>query len=140
MHFTVRNVLALAPLELGEDREWVPIPLDKEGRPDVRGIVIIDEIEQHLHPKLQRQILKRLDNKFPRVQFIMTTHSPLCVSGTADTGEHGQERYKVFSLGRNGGAVTVQPRDIPHGLRADQILLDYFELGTTLNLVTQEKV
>lgn len=126
--------------DLGEDREWVPIPLDKAGRPDVRGIVIIDEVEQHLHPKLQRQILKRLDDKFPRIQFIMTTHSPLCVSGTADAGEHDQEHYKVFSLGRNGDAVTILPRDVPRGLRADQILLDYFELETTLNLAAQEKV
>lgn len=127
-------------LELGEDRKWVPIPMDDEGRPDVRGIVIIDEVEQHLHPKLQRQILKKLDDKFPRVQFIMTTHSPLCVSGTADTGKHAQERYKVFSLGRSEDAVTVHPREIPRGLRADQILLDYFELETTLNLATEKKV
>lgn len=127
-------------LERGEDREWVPIPKDREGRPDVRGIVIIDEVEQHLHPKLQRQILKKLDDKFPNVQFIMTTHSPLCVSGTADTGNRGQERYKVFSLGRTDRAVTVYPRDVPRGLRADQIFLDYFELGTTLNLATQEKL
>jgi ABC-type dipeptide/oligopeptide/nickel transport system ATPase subunit len=127
-------------LELGEDREWVPIPLDKEGRPDVRGIVIIDEVEQHLHPKLQRQILRTLDDKFPQVQFIMTTHSPLCVSGTADAGKHGQERYKVFSLRRSDGAVTVNPRSIPRGLRTDQILLDYFELETTLNLSTEEKL
>jgi chromosome segregation ATPase len=102
--------------------------------------VIIDEVEQHLHPKLQRQIVKKLDDKFPKVQFIMTTHSPLCVSGTADTGKSGQERYKVFSLGRTESAVTVHPRDIPRGLRADQILVDYFELGTTLNLATEKKV
>lgn len=125
---------------LGENRKWVPIPLDREGRPDVRGIVIIDEIEQHLHPKLQRQILKTLDDKFPRVQFIMTTHSPLCVSGTADTGERGRESYKVFSLGRTDGVVSVVPRGTPRGLRADQILLDYFELGSTLNVSTQEKI
>jgi hypothetical protein len=126
--------------ERGEDRKWVPLQVDKEGRPDVRGIVIIDEVEQHLHPKLQRQIVKKLDDKFPKVQFIMTTHSPLCVSGTADTGKSGQERYKVFSLGRTESAVTVHPRDIPRGLRADQILVDYFELGTTLNLATEKKV
>jgi predicted ATP-binding protein involved in virulence len=77
----------------GEQRNWRPIPIDQDGRPKVEGIVIIDEIEQHLHPKLQRGILKRLYDKFPHVQFIMTTHSPLCVSGTADTGDKGFFRY-----------------------------------------------
>jgi len=124
----------------GEERNWQPIPMDRDGRPDVRGIVIIDEIEQHLHPKLQRQILRRFRDKFPKVQFIVTTHSPLCVSGTADLGEKGKERCRVFSLGRENDNVTVYPREIPRGLRADQILLDYFELKTTLNLSTEEKL
>ena len=126
--------------EKGEERNWKPIPMDREGRPDIRGIVIIDEIEQHLHPKLQRQILKRLHDKFPKVQFIVTTHSPLCVSGTADLGEKGKERCRVFSMRREDDNVTVHPREIPRGLRADQILLDYFELGTTLSLSTEEKL
>lgn len=126
--------------EKGEERNWKPIPIDSVGRPDIRGIVIIDEIEQHLHPKLQRQILKRLHDKFPKVQFIVTTHSPLCVSGTADLGEKGKERCSVFSMRREDDNVTVHPREIPRGLRADQILLDYFELGTTLSLSTEEKL
>lgn len=127
-------------MEKGEDRDWIPISMDREGRPDVRGIVIIDEIEQHLHPKLQRQILRRLYDKFPKVQFIVTTHSPLCVSGTADVSTKNTDHYRVFSLGRSDLGVTVQPRKIPRGLRTDQILLDYFELETTLNLSTEEKL
>jgi hypothetical protein len=46
------------------------------------GVVIIDEIEQHLHPIWQRQIIRLLYEKFPNMQFIMTTHSPL-VAGNA---------------------------------------------------------
>ena len=44
---------------------------------DVRGIVLIDEIEQHLHPKWQMTVLQRLTESFPKVQFIVATHSPL---------------------------------------------------------------
>jgi len=45
------------------------------------GIVIIDEIEQHLHPRWQINIMRLLQESFPKVQFIATTHSPLVASG-----------------------------------------------------------
>ena len=44
------------------------------------GIVMIDEIELHLHPSWQQQILPTLQKIFPRIQFIVTTHSPQVVS------------------------------------------------------------
>ena len=44
------------------------------------GIVMIDEIELHLHPSWQQQILPTLQRIFPRIQFIITTHSPQVVS------------------------------------------------------------
>lgn len=123
----------------GEERNWDSIPIDTAGRPDISGIIIIDEVEQHLHPKLQRQILKRLYKKFPNVQFIMTTHSPLCVSGTADVIEDKEEKYKVFSVFKpEKGKVRVEPKPVPYGLTADQILVDYFELPTTLNVTLED--
>ena len=47
----------------------------------IQGIVLIDEIEQHLHPRWQRSIMRLLIESFPGVQFIATTHSPLVASG-----------------------------------------------------------
>ncbi|BAY45260.1 SMC domain protein [Scytonema sp. HK-05] len=44
------------------------------------GVVLIDEIELHLHPKRQRQIIPALTTTFPNCQFIITTHSPQVVS------------------------------------------------------------
>ena len=41
------------------------------------GIVLIDEVDLHLHPSLQQDVLLRLTKTFPEVQFIVTTHSPL---------------------------------------------------------------
>lgn len=52
------------------------------------GIVIIDEIEQHLHPKWQRRIFSRLREKFPNIQFIVATHSPLVASANEDVDVH----------------------------------------------------
>jgi len=42
-----------------------------------QGIVIIDEIDLHLHPQWQRRIIPQLRKTFPNIQFIVTTHSPL---------------------------------------------------------------
>ncbi|MCB9136071.1 MAG: AAA family ATPase [Anaerolineales bacterium] len=55
--------------------------IDKTG--NVHGIVLIDEIEQHLHPSLQTGILPRLKEILPFVQIIATTHSPLVALGTS---------------------------------------------------------
>lgn len=45
------------------------------------GIVLLDEAEQHLHPRWQLNIMSLLHEAFPKIQFIVTTHSPLVVSG-----------------------------------------------------------
>jgi predicted ATP-binding protein involved in virulence len=59
------------------------LPLSRKRSKDrgYLGIVFLDEIEQHLHPRWQRYLVTRLRNQFPYFQFIMTTHSPLCAGG-----------------------------------------------------------
>lgn len=52
---------------------------------DLEGIVIIDEIETHLHVDLQKKILPFLTDFFPKIQFIVTTHSPFVVSSLSNT-------------------------------------------------------
>lgn len=47
--------------------------------------VTIDEPENHLHPSMQRSILRRLSNAFPKAQFIVATHSPFVVSSVKDS-------------------------------------------------------
>ena len=67
---------------------------------DIRGIVIVDEIDLHLHADHQFQILPSLIQMFPKVQFIVTTHSPLFVLGMEKTfGEDGFALYRL-PLGR----------------------------------------
>jgi predicted ATP-binding protein involved in virulence len=44
------------------------------------GIVLIDEVDMHLHPKWQRRLIKQLTSTFPKCQFVLTTHSPLVIS------------------------------------------------------------
>lgn len=59
-----------------------------------KAIVLIDEVELHLHPKLQRKIMPKLSEIFPNIQFIVTTHSPQVL------GEIGNN-FKIFSLEDN---------------------------------------
>ena len=47
---------------------------------EIPGIVLIDEIDMHLHPKWQWNIIKALEATFPNVQFILATHSPIVIS------------------------------------------------------------
>lgn len=50
------------------------------------GVVLIDELELHLHPKWQLEVAEKLRNTFPNIQFIVTTHSPFIIQ-TARQGE-----------------------------------------------------
>jgi hypothetical protein len=128
----------------GEQRVWKPLNLvEADGSvsvPDMAGIVIIDEIEQHLHPTLQRRIIRSLSDKFPNVQFVISTHSPLCLAGTADVDEQKSQGYRVFSVYKDSAHCAIEMKQKPVGLRADQVLVDYFEMPTTITMGLQVRV
>lgn len=63
---------------------------------DIKGIVLIDEIELHLHSSMQREVLPKLLKLFPKVQFIITTHSPLFLLGMRE--QFGDEGFDIFEL------------------------------------------
>lgn len=50
----------------------------------IEGIVIVDEVDKHLHIKLQKEVLPVLINMFPKIQFILSTHSPFVNMGLSD--------------------------------------------------------
>lgn len=54
---------------------------------DVTGLVLVDEIDLHLHVSFQKEVLPKIIRKFPNVQFIFTTHSPFFLLGMAESGE-----------------------------------------------------
>lgn len=54
---------------------------------ETSGIVLIDELDLHLHPFWQRQVIENLRGTFPEVQFIFTTHSPFLIQSLRDGGE-----------------------------------------------------
>lgn len=93
---------------------------------DFRGVVLIDEIDLHLHPQWQMNVVREVARALPRMQFIVTSHSPL-IAGSLERGN--VIRLKLDS--RNRSAVS-RPEESIHGLDADQILLtSLFGLSST---------
>ena len=89
---------------------------------DLSGIFIMDELEQHIHPKWQRRIVKLLSDQFPKVQFICSTHTPICALGLSDL-ESGSWLFNLTYV--NGRSDIKEKFDFQEdfkGYRSDQIL------------------
>ncbi|MBE9216940.1 AAA family ATPase [Plectonema cf. radiosum LEGE 06105] len=85
------------------------------------GIVLIDEIELHLHPRWQRDIIPALKKTFPNCQFIISTHSPQVVSHVRPEG--------VFILERNQEeGLVVMSAEGSYGRDSNSILEDLMEV------------
>ncbi len=63
---------------------------------NITGTVVIDEIDAHLHTQLQYEVLPELISLFPKVQFVITTHSPLFLLGLENT--FGKEGFEILEL------------------------------------------
>jgi len=87
---------------------------------NLSGIVLIDELEQHLHPRWQRTIVETLQRQFPKVQFLATSHSPICAGGLADLDAGAHSRLYVIHATNASPTATDTP--IPVGMRYDQIM------------------
>jgi predicted ATP-binding protein involved in virulence len=88
------------------------------------AVVLVDEIDLHLHPRWQRTLLGFLSERFPNTQFIATAHSPLVVQAAGDAN--------IVLLRRNGDQVVID-NDVEriHNWRVDQILTsELFGLDT----------
>ena len=87
---------------------------------DFNGVVLIDEIELHLHPEWQGKICNALTTLFPNIQFIISTHSPHVIQ-TAEANE-------VIALSGENGHLEKRTLDIaPHGFKGwtvEEILTD----------------
>ncbi len=94
-----------------------PVPLH-----EMEGLVLIDEIDLHLHPTWQEELVPLVRRIFPRLQFVATTHSP-----TVLTGLKPEEIVKLRQ-DRDGNVVHEQPDEIPALLTGSQINERYFDL------------
>lgn len=94
---------------------------------DFNGVVLIDEIELHLHPEWQGKICNALTTLFPNIQFIISTHSPHVIQ-TAEANE-------VIALSGENGHLEKRTLDIaPHGFKGwtvEEILTDVMGMKDT---------
>ena len=86
----------------------------------IGGILLIDELEQHLHPRWQRYIVQQLRKQFPKIQFITTTHTPLVASGIVDIKD--SVLLKLNETEPNKVSSQFINKELLKGKRADQIL------------------
>lgn len=88
-----------------------------------RGTVIIDEIDEHLHPALQVRVLKALAGTFENLQFIVSTHSPLVISSV-----ESNDRNVVYKLAYDNQSRTYSHRELnTYGLDASSIITAYMD-------------
>ena len=89
------------------------------------GTVIIDEIDEHLHPALQVRVLKALQDTFPKIQFIISTHAPLVMSSVEPRkDENGNDINVVYKLEYIDGEYTHKELNI-YGMDASTIIETY---------------
>ena len=88
------------------------------------AVVLVDELDLHLHPKWQRDIVPTLSKVFPRVQFIVTTHSPHVLQSMADVNLY------VLRRDETSGEITVERSDVTDftGWTVEEILSETMEL------------
>lgn len=96
-----------------------------------QGILLIDEIEQHLHPRWQRHIMQRLSRQLPNMQVIVTTHTPLVASGMADVNSAALVRL-YRDEDDQVQLQNIDPKALA-GKRADQVLVEFFDLVASSN-------
>lgn len=105
-----------------------------------KGTVLIDEVDLHLHPTLQATVLKGLRNAFPNIQFIVTTHAPMVMTGVESNDENivyklsysdsdGYQVEEAETYGMDVSTITnVVLNQTPRDQQVQQQLDDLFEL------------
>jgi hypothetical protein len=98
------------------------------------SVVLIDEPENHLHPSLQRDFLGNLVRAFPKVQFVVATHSPFVITSVKESKVYAL-RYSRLADDRSAlqTAVTAQEIDFVSKARtADKILDEVLGVSVTI--------
>jgi len=87
------------------------------------GVVLIDEIDLHLHPKWQRMVVPQLLDTFPNCQFIISTHSPHVVTHIKPNN--------LFLLRETADGIVAERPSESYGKNVDRVLQDLMGLETT---------
>jgi uncharacterized protein (TIGR02646 family) len=95
------------------------------------GVVLVDELSAHLHPRWQMRVVEAFREAFPRLQFIATTHDPLCLRGLS-----GEREIVVLRRTTDGHLYALPSEEVPSvgSLRVDELLTsEVFGLNSTID-------
>ena len=98
------------------------LALANPGAPDpraARAVVLIDEIELHLHPNWQREVIPRLQKTFPNCQFLVSTHSPQVLASV--------QAADVYLLDRSTDGIFARRPNASFGRESNEILLELMD-------------
>ncbi len=104
-----QNAFLLPSDELGPEDELLPRLLQQ-----TPGVVLIDELDVHLHPKWQRHVIEDLRQTFPKIQFIATSHSPAIISEV--------QPESLLLLRQEGDQIIPERCGQAYGLDANYVL------------------
>jgi predicted ATP-binding protein involved in virulence len=96
------------------------------------GIVLIDEVDLHLHPEWQKNIAERLCATFPNIQFIITTHSPLVINSI------NTKHIRIINIENN--KANIIEGDYSYGLPVSIILEDVMGISSELPKEIKERL
>ena len=111
-----------------------------KGVVEPQGIILIDELDLHLYPSMEQDVLQRLTTTFRNVQFIVSTHSPLVISNTSlgENGkiillQHNQEGYDYTSISDQYGMdyefiLSAVMQTEPRNVKLQQLMSKYLRL------------
>ena len=123
-------IQCLARLTIGY-AEYYQFPASLEDKP---GVLVIDEIDAHLHPSWQRRIIPALIRHFPKLQIFCSTHSPLMLAGLKE----GQ--VQLLRRGEDGKIFVSRNESDIAGWTADEILRNFLEVPTPTDMETATHV
>lgn len=84
---------------------------------ETEGVVLIDEIDMHLHPELQHNVLNGIKKAFPKLQFIVSSHSPIVIGGLKC-----DDNNVVKRIAFEDGNYTISDEEKAYGVDASTIL------------------
>ena len=122
--------------------------LGKRALTETPGVVLIDELDLHLHPTWQRRVIEDLRTTFPRLQFICTTHSPFLIQSLRSGEElvmlDGQPTAQLGDLGLDTIARGIQgvhaPEVSARYAEMKDVARDYLETLEVARLAPEEKL
>lgn len=123
-------------LALGIDlMRWMIAAFPRAENPmSLPGVVLIDELDVHAHPAWQREMGFWLRRKFPKLQFVIATHSPFLAQVANEPGGNIVLEEIADGVGLRDEVESVE------AWRADQILTDLFDLPTTRSPEVERKI